>query len=281
MNKCAMVTGGSGNIGGGIAVVLAEHGYDLAITYAGNREGAERTRQAVEAAGRRCFVYQASLEKPEIPAQVIARAHRNLGRLDLMVCNAGRDGRNSVLTATAEDFDRLYAANFRAYCLCAGAAARHMVKDGIPGSIIMISSTRGEQAYPDDFIYGGLKAAVNRACRSMALDLSKYNIRVNCVSPGATWPEGAPNRDSPFVRESIPLHRVGSARENGEAVAFLASDAASYITGVTLRVDGGLILPGMMERSEKTEWVREDWREQQKKKAMDMLNEQMDGAVKG
>lgn len=276
MNKCAVVTGGSGNIGSGIAVVLAEHGYDLAITYAGNREGAEKTRRQVEAVGKRCFVYQASLEKPEVPAQVIAQARQDLGRIDLMVCNAGRDARNSVLTATAEDFDRLYTANFRAYCLCAGAAARHMVKDNIQGSIIMISSTRGEQAYPDDFIYGGLKAAVNRACRSMALDLSKYNIRVNCVAPGATWPEDNRHIDTPFVKESIPLHRVGNARENGEAVAFLASEAASYITGVTLRVDGGLILPGMMERAEKTEWVRESWREEQRKKAMDMLDDQID-----
>ena len=135
MNKCAIVTGGSGNVGSGIAVVLAEHGYDVAITYAGNREGAEKTRQGIEKTGRRCFVYQASLEKPEVPARVIAQAHRDLGRIDLIVCNAGRDARGSVLTATAEDFDRLYTANFRAYCLCAGAAARHMVKDKIAGSI--------------------------------------------------------------------------------------------------------------------------------------------------
>ena len=114
------------------------------------------------------------------------------------------------------------------------------VKDEIAGSIIFITSTRAEQAYPDDFIYGGFKAAIKRACESLALELSAYNIRVNCVAPGATWP-ASPDRDPdkiPFIKESIPMHRSGTARDNGEAVAFLASDEASYISGAIIPVDG-------------------------------------------
>ena len=109
-------------------------------------------------------------------------------------------------------------------------------------------------AYPDDYLYGGFKACVKRANRVHGAGPFAYNIRVNCVAPGATW---VPKNDkvlSPFVKESIPLHRVGTPRENGEVVAFLASENASYITGITVRVDGGLILPGMLEGYDKIPW---------------------------
>ena len=271
MNKTAIVTGGSSNIGQGIAIVLAEHGYDVAITYATRLQGAMDTKREIEKLGRKCFVYEAHLEKAEIPAQVVDQAHKDLGHIDLMVCNAGRDGRHSVLTATPEDMDHLFTSNFKAYSMCAGAAARHMVRQGTKGNIIFITSSRAEQAYPDDFIYGGLKAAVKRACESMALDLSAYGIRVNCVAPGATWKVDNPKLLSAFVTESIPLHRVGSPRENGEVVAFLASEAASYITGITVRVDGGLILPGLLEGKDKIPWVREDWQRKQYEAVMAMI----------
>ena len=273
MSKTALVTGGSHNIGQGIAIVLAEKGYDVAITYNNRLEGALETKKAVEALGRRCFVYQASLNEADVPEKTVNQAHADLGHLDLMVCNAGRDSRVSILAVTEEDLRFLYESNYRNYILCASAAARHMVKDGVPGSIIFITSSRAEQAYPDDFIYGGFKAAIKRACESIALELSAYNIRVNCVAPGATWP-ASPDRDPnkiPFIHDSIPLHRSGTARDNGEAVAFLASDEASYITGVSLRVDGGLILPGLMEGYEPIPWVRKEWLEKTKEKGMELL----------
>ncbi len=265
MGKTAVVTGGSHNIGQGIAIVLAEHGYDVAITYNNRKEGALETQAEIEKLGRKCFVYQASLENPKVPDEIVARAHKDLGHIDLMVCNAGNGGfRGSILTVTPEKVDEVYSVNFRNYILSAGAAARYMVKDNIAGSIIFITSSRAEMAYPDDYLYGGFKACVKRACESMALDLSAYNIRVNCVAPGATWTPRPGMEDrlkSPFVTESIPLHRVGTPRDNGEAVAFLASDKASYITGVTVRVDGGLILPGMLEGYDKIPWVRQEWRD--------------------
>ena len=207
-----------------------------------------------------------------MPQQIVDQAHKDLGRLDLMVCNAGNGGfRGSILTITPENVDEVYTVNFRNYMLCAGAAARHMVADKIEGNIIFITSSRAEMAYPDDYLYGGFKACVKRATESMALDLSSYNIRVNCVAPGATWTPKNPAMLSPFVKESIPLHRVGTPRENGEVVAFLASENASYITGITVRVDGGLILPGMLEGYDKIPWVREDWKKDQYEKAMAMV----------
>lgn len=275
MSKTAVVTGGSHNIGQGIAIVLAEHGYDVAITYNNRKEGALETQAEIEKLGRKCFIYQASLQHAEVPQQIMDQAHEDLGHIDLLVCNAGNGGfRGSVLTVTPERIDEVYTVNFRNYILCAGAAARYMVADKIEGNIIFITSSRAEMAYPDDYLYGGLKAAVKRAVESMALDLSAYNIRVNCVAPGATWqikPGMEDRLTSPFVKESIPLHRVGTARENGEAVAFLASENASYITGETLRVDGGLILPGMLEGHDKIPWVREEWKQQVYEEAMQMV----------
>jgi len=108
----------------------------------------------------------------------------------------------------------------------------------------------------------------------MALDLSAYNIRVNCVAPGATWrpDENGNLPDTPFLRESIPLHRTGTVWDMGEAVAFLAGEKSSYITGTTIRVDGGLILPGLLEQKDAVPWKYEGWSEKIHEKAMEMID---------
>lgn len=270
---CAMITGGSRNIGQGIAITLAEKGYDISITYANGIEGALETQKAVEALGRRCFIYEAHLETPDGPEKVINQAYKDMGRIDVFVANAGRERRGSVLTFTAEDYDFLFNNSIRNYFLCVGAVSRLMVRDKIEGSIIMITSVRANLPHPDDFCYGGFKAGMERACKSMALDLSEFNIRVNCVAPGAIWPPGKHNHDTPFIRESIPLSRVGTPTDCGEAVAFLAGPQSSYVTGTTLLVDGGLALPGMLERHEATVWKTPEWSEMRHKKAMDLITD--------
>ena len=272
MPKTALVTGGSHNIGQGIAIVLAEKGYDVAITYRSRPEGAEDTRRAVEALGRRCIVTKAELSEADAPQRVVDEAYEGLGGLDLVVCNAANPGgRGSLLTATTEYIDGLYASNFRNYILTAGAGARYMVRDGVKGGIIFITSSRAQRAYSEDFLYGGFKAGIERAFQSMALDLSAYGIRVNCVAPGCVWSgHGIP--ENAFLREGVPLHRSGTAREVGEAVAYLASDEAGYVTGISLRMDGGLILPGMREGSEPSAlWYNPEWRKQVYEEAMEQL----------
>ena len=136
-------------------------------------------------------------------------------------------------------------------------AANYMIASGTKGNIINITSSRGEQSYPEDGLYGGLKAGLNRAICSFALDVSQYGIRINNVAPGAIrirtreeLIEGGNVAMADFWDElgnRIALGRSGLPEDIGHAVAFLASDKASYITGTTLRVDGGLILPGMPE----------------------------------
>ena len=276
MRKKALVTGGSHNIGQGIAETLARHGYDLVITYLTRKEGAEETARRIKAHGGVCHILQADLSDRETPQRVVDEAWHRLGSLDLVVCNAGRDTRGSILTATAEDLAWIFEGNYRNYILTAGAAARYMVKYGVKGSIIFITSSRAEQAYAEDFLYGGFKAAIKRAVESIALDLSAWGIRVNCVAPGAIWPQAnaLPEQEqSPFVRESIPLHRSGTPEDIGEAVAYVASDAAGYVTGTTLRVDGGLILPGLMEGEAAIPWVRKEWKDRVLSRAMELQDD--------
>lgn len=259
MRRCAIVTGASRGIGRGIALCLAQAGYDLAITYRKEADKAQDLAEEIHAAyGRECFIFQASLEQRGIGEAVFDQMVASLGRLDLLVNNAGVTLRENLLEMSDQMLDTLIDLNFRNYVKLMQKAARYMVKTGTEGSIVNITSVRGHRAFPTDGIYGGIKAALNRAIQSFALDLAPYHIRVNNVAPGAirvrTKEELAierPGSDPAFwdtLGKKIPWGRSGTPEDIGKAVVFLASDAAEYITGVTLTVDGGLTLPGMPER---------------------------------
>jgi NAD(P)-dependent dehydrogenase (short-subunit alcohol dehydrogenase family) len=146
----------------------------------------------------------------------------------------------------------LFGLNFRSYLLCSKVAANDMVARGVKGNIVFITSTRGIRAYPEDALYGGFKAALNRAAESIALNLAKYHIRVNCVAPGATAVRGdySPEELAAGFGTHVPLGRRGTPREVGYLVRYIASDEADYMTGDIIKLDGGLILPGMPERGD-------------------------------
>lgn len=250
MSKHVFVTGGSRGIGRGIVRVLSDAGYDVAFTFHSAEEEAQALRREVEEKGQRCFCYQASMEKEAVPEETTARAIQDLGGIDLLVCCAGLTRHNDLLSLEQSLVDFVYALNYRSYLMCAKIAAQNMVERGAPGSIIFITSTRGIRAYPEDAIYGGLKAALNRSAESMALDMAKYGIRVNCVAPGATAIRGSFTTEelsAGSFAKKIPLGRKGSPDEVGHLVKYLASAQAAYITGAVVKIDGGLILPGMPE----------------------------------
>ena len=281
--KRALVTGASSGIGQGTALVLAREGWDVAITYSSNLEGAEQTRAQIESMGCKCVVVQASIQEDGAPERMVLEAYRALGGLDLLVNNAGVDRRNSVLTVTRAQIDEVLNTNFAGSFLAAGQAARLMVRDGTKGSIIFVTSTRASCPHPDDFVYGGSKAAIRRAVQSVALDLAPYGIRVNCVAPGATrvreykpapkvQADGA-KRHYP-LEDNIPLGRLGLPQDNGELIAYLASDKASYITGIEIQVDGGLALPAVPEGFADMKWAPEGYYEALKAQAMERLKEQ-------
>ena len=275
MNRKAIITGGSSGIGKGLACALAENGYDLAITYARSKDAAEAVaRDVTERFGTKCYVFQASLEQPDAAHRFFEQAVDALGGLDLLINNAGLTICEALDEITEENLDHLLTLDFRTFVILMRDAARHMIAHKVRGSIINITSSRGERAYPECGVYCRLKAALNHAIKAFALDVSAYGIRINNVAPGATrirtkaelaamtegrqrdyfWrPEYADKSreiTSDFwdeVGELIPLGRSGTPEDIANAVLFLASEKASYITGVTLRVDGGLILPGMPE----------------------------------
>ncbi|MDR0400994.1 MAG: SDR family oxidoreductase [Treponema sp.] len=256
--KKAIVTGASRGIGRGIALKLAERGYDIAFNYASQEGDAAKTAEEIEKLGRRACYFQASLEREGAGVELFNRCVGQLGGLSLLVNNAGVTRFQSLLDLTEEQMDFLINLDFKNYLIMGREAARYMIKTGVRGGIINITSSRGERAYPGDGVYGGMKAGLNRAIQSFALDLAPYGIRINNIAPGAIRVRGAEERALPESKadfwdelgRDIPLERSGLPEDIGAAAAFLASDEASYITGVTLRVDGGLILPGMPEIKE-------------------------------
>jgi len=274
--KKAIVTGGAIGMGRGIALVLAEEGYDIAFScYNEGPETLEATMKMLQERGAQAWYFQADLSKQEGPKEFFEKAVECLGGLDLMVNNAGVNIPLPLQDITEDNFNYLVSLDLRAYVMMMHYAARYMIDHGIQGSLINVSSSRGERAYANAGIYCGIKSCLNRMAEAFALDLAPYRIRVNNVAPGATrvrtddelrtmthggatdyfWskeflekPELIKDRDFwDLLGPRIPLGRVGTPEDIGRAIAFLASEKAGYITGVTLRVDGGLILPGMPE----------------------------------
>ena len=246
--KVALVTGASRGIGQGVALALAAKGYDIAFSYRTYEEGAEETIVRAAEMGVRCRKYRVCMEDLDHVAEMVDQAHEDFGRIDVIVCNAAKDRRFSILNATPDDMRFMTAQLYSAQMLCAGAAARHMIKDGIRGNVIFITSVHGQMINTNDFAYGGMKAAVERACKSLALELSPYGIRVNCIAPGAINVRNVDDTKLKYPYKGIvPLGRRGTVEDIASAAVFLASDDASYITGETLRVDGGLILPAIPE----------------------------------
>lgn len=256
--KRAIISGGSRGIGRGVALVLAKAGYDIAFGYNTAKEKAQSLQEEISSLGSRSFFYQVNFEDDGVACPFAERAIKDLGGLDLLVCSAGKTRFNSLLTVDEEFINKLCNLNYRSSIILAGAAARYFTDNKVKGNIIFIASTRGIRAYPEDCVYGSFKAALIRAAESMALEMGQYGVRVNCIAPGATA-----NRENysmeeltkaPFTR-NIAIKRKGTPEEIAYMVEYLASEKAAYITGVTIKIDGGLILPGPPEGnpSEKNE----------------------------
>mgnify|MGYP006290495365 FL=1 len=262
--RTALVTGGSSGIGRGIALALAEHGYRVAFTFGRNRAGAEETAALIADKGMSPGIFlEAKLDQPGAAEAMVAAAAEKLGgQLDVLVNNAGRTILGHTLQMETRRLDYLINLNYRSYIVAAQEAARLMAAQGTGGNILFITSSRGESAHPCDGAYCGLKAAVSRTAESMALDLASYGIRVNCIAPGATRTRVSSDRRNESTEEfasRIPLRRLGTPEDIGEAAVWLCSDAASYITGQTLVIDGGLSLPGMPERRRSSRSGARDW----------------------
>ncbi|MXQ14656.1 SDR family NAD(P)-dependent oxidoreductase [Microvirga makkahensis] len=239
INRVAVVTGGSRGIGAAIVRRLASKGVHVAFTYANNGGAAERTMAEVREAGGSAKAYAADAGDASAIQDVVHRVSSETGRLDIMVANAGIMLAGPPGDVSIDAFDRLMAVNVRGVFFAATAAARVMPEGG---RIISIGSCLAERsAGPGTTAYTLTKAALVGMTRGLAYDFAPRGITVNLVHPGPTDTDMNPaaSERAAQQRTKIALGRYGSADEIASAVAYLASPAASFITGAALAVDGG------------------------------------------
>ncbi|HEU4431461.1 MAG TPA: 3-oxoacyl-ACP reductase family protein [Myxococcota bacterium] len=237
--KVAFVTGGSRGIGAAIAKRLARDGADVAITYVSGKERAEQVVRAIEAEGRRGLALRAdSADEPAL-RDAIAAAASELGRLDVLVNNAGIAALAPVDQFAMEDFDRTVAVNVRAVFVASQEAARRMQAGG---RIITIGSVNADRMpFPGGSVYAMSKAAVAGLTRGLARDLGPRGITVNNVQPGPVDTDMNPAQGefAELLKPLTSLGRYGRDEEIAALVAFLASPESSYVTGASLTIDGG------------------------------------------
>ena len=238
--RTALVTGGGRNIGAAIAERLAEAGARLLISHHDSGAGAAAVCERIRAKGGQADAFQVDLSQPDGPACLVDwAANQAGGRLDILVNNAGIFLVAPTLEIEAADWDHLFNLNLRGAFLTAQAAARRMGEQG--GAIVNIGSTNGQHPVANMLPYNTSKAALAAMTRTLALDLAP--VRVNCVAPGLIDSEevrqNAAELRQRFI-DRVPLGRVGQALDVADAILFLTSDAARWITGQTLVVDGGI-----------------------------------------
>jgi glucose 1-dehydrogenase len=247
--KKALVTGaGSDGIGRAIARAFAREGADVAIHYHSKPDVAGALVEEIEAMGRRSLAIQADLAEAEVARQTVREAADRLGGLDIILTAAAVIHRKPILEITDAEWDQMAALNVRGTFACTTEAARLMRRAGSGGRIIMIGSVVQQIALKGQVAYGAGKGAVAQLARGMALELAGDGITVNVIAPGATLTDfNRHHLSDPKVRASreaaIPVGRLATPEDMCEAAVFLASHGAAYITGITIFVDGGLILP--------------------------------------
>jgi NAD(P)-dependent dehydrogenase (short-subunit alcohol dehydrogenase family) len=235
VERVALVTGANTGIGLAAARRLKDDGF--ALGFHTKDESAEDKARFEEVAGDTGVWVQADLSDPAAPERMVDEVVSGLGRLDVLVNNAGLTLARPALELTAEDFDAIFAVDVRAAFLLSVAATEPMRAAG-GGSIVNVTSVHEHVPRPGLALYSAAKAALGMLTRSLAIELAP-EIRVNAVAPGAIATPRNVEADS--LRDEIPLGRPGTADEVASVVAFLASDEAAYVTGASYLVDGALV----------------------------------------
>lgn len=250
----AVVTGASSGIGQAIAIELARAGADVAVNYRGSREGADETVAAIEKLGQRAVAIQADVSEEAEVAQLFETAEATLGPIDIVVSNSGLQKDAAIGEMSLDDWNGVISVNLTGGFLVAREAIRRFRRKGRTGTsravgkLVFDSSVHQQVPWAYHANYAASKGGLDLLMRSIAQEVAAEGIRVNAVAPGAiATPINADERQEGEAEmlKLIPYGRVGVPADVGRVVAFLASDAADYITGQTLFVDGGMTLyPG-------------------------------------
>ncbi|HVZ18501.1 MAG TPA: SDR family oxidoreductase [Terriglobales bacterium] len=243
----ALVTGASGGIGAAIASLLSEREYAVAIHYRSHSEQAQQVCKNIMSYGGHAIVVQADVSREDDVARMFQIVERDLGSITALVNNAGVTGGFSRLEdLSARTLEEVFAINVTGTILCSREAVRRMSTrhDGSGGAIVNISSIAARLGSPGEYVhYAASKAAVDTFTRGLAKEVAAEGIRVNAVAPGLIQTDihaagGDPGRLDRLA-PSIPMQRVGTPEEVAEAVAWLLSEGASYVTGTILEIGGG------------------------------------------
>jgi glucose 1-dehydrogenase len=243
--KVALITGSSRGIGRGCAVTMAAAGADIVVNYHAHREDAEETARQVESFGRRAVIVGGNVAERAAVEVMVQTAVERFGKVDIAVANAYRSIRKPFLELTAEDFEETMAVSlFGTFHTCQ-LAAQQMVRQGNGGKIIVVSSVLAERALSTSAPYNAAKAGINQLARTMANELARHQINVNVIEPG--WIDTPGERKYATEEEmqeggrKLPWGRLGTPEEMGAVAAFLASDAAAYMSGSIIRADGAYL----------------------------------------
>ncbi len=242
--KTAIVTGGSRGIGKAVCLELARQGANVVFSYAGNTDAAQETLSELQALGVKAMAMQGSVADSAAVKALVDAAVKEFGRIDILVNNAGITRDNLTMMLKEEDFDRVIETNLKGAFLCMKAVCRPMLKQKY-GRIVNLCSVVGLRGNAGQINYAASKAGILGMTKSLAKELAARGITVNAVAPGfidtdmtAALPQAA--RDG--MLPTIPMARLGDPAEVASVVAFFASDAAAYVTGQVLCVDGGMAM---------------------------------------
>jgi 3-oxoacyl-[acyl-carrier protein] reductase len=243
-DRVAVVTGGGRGIGKSISVKLAAEGAIVVVVYAGNEKAAADTAAEIAAAGGKAIPQKIDVANADAAIEGINGIAESHGRIDILVNNAGIAKDNLILRTKPDEWDQVVDTNLRGAWACSKAAVRHMLKaKSNTGRIVNISSVVGETGNAGQVTYAATKAGLIGMTRALALEVASRNVTVNAVAPGfivTDMTDALPEKVKEELKTKIPLGRLGQPSDIAEAVAFLCSDAAAYITGQVLRVNGGM-----------------------------------------